>query len=81
MKKVLFYKESRKNLRASVVNLGCVFMIALLTGACASEYKKQISFEIPPLLHLARFPSLRMKLVKCLQKLNRIMVRATTIKK
>ena len=48
MRKILFYKRLNEKVRASVVNLACFFLIALLTGACASEYKKQTSFEIPP---------------------------------
>ena len=43
MRKILFFKRLKENVRASSVNLACVFMIALLTGACASEYKKQTS--------------------------------------
>lgn len=48
MRKILFFKRIKENAGASRVNLACVFMIVLLMGACASEYKKQISFEIPP---------------------------------
>jgi hypothetical protein len=41
MTEILFLKRLKENVRASSVILACVFMIALLTGACASEYKKQ----------------------------------------
>ena len=44
----MFFKRLKENGGAIRVNLACVFMIAFLTGACAGEYKKQTSFEIPP---------------------------------
>ena len=44
MRRILFFKRLKDNVRASMLNLACVFMIALLMGACASsEYNKQTS--------------------------------------
>lgn len=43
MRNNFLYKGLMKNVKASRVNIACIFMIALLTGACASEYKQQAS--------------------------------------
>jgi hypothetical protein len=48
MREILFLKGLKESVRASRVYLPCVFMIAFLTGACASGDTKQTSFEIPP---------------------------------
>ena len=48
MRRVPFFRRLEENARASWVYLACVFIIALLTGACASGDTKQASFEIPP---------------------------------
>ena len=48
MRRIMFFERLMENMRASVVNLTCIFIIALLTGACASGNNKQTSFEIPP---------------------------------
>ena len=48
MREILFLKRLKENVRASRVNLACVIMIALLTGACASGDTKQTSLEISP---------------------------------
>ena len=46
MRKILFFKRLNENVRGCWVNLACLAMIVLLTGACASEYKKQtLSYE------------------------------------
>jgi hypothetical protein len=38
--RILFFERLKQRVRASSVNLLCVFVIAILTGGCASEYKK-----------------------------------------
>jgi hypothetical protein len=43
MEKILFIKGLKQNVREGTVNLACVFMILLLTCACAGVDKKQAS--------------------------------------
>jgi len=43
MSKIFIFKRLKENVRVSMINLACFFMIALLTGACAGEHKKQTS--------------------------------------
>ncbi len=43
MRKILYFERFKGNVRAGMVNMACVLMIALLTGACAGGYKKQTS--------------------------------------
>lgn len=45
--RILFFERLKQKVRAGRVNLICVFMIAMLTGGCASEYKKETSLETP----------------------------------
>ena len=41
MKFFLFFRKLRENARAVTVNLACVFLIILITGACAGTKKMQ----------------------------------------
>jgi len=43
MKKIIFFNRLKENVRGSMASLAYVFMIALLTCACASTDKKQTS--------------------------------------
>ena len=48
MRMTVFIKRLNENVRAIRAYLACVFVIALLTGACASGDTKQRSLEISP---------------------------------
>jgi hypothetical protein len=41
MSKILFFKRLKENVGMSMVNLACVLMIVLLTGACVTGSNKQ----------------------------------------
>ncbi len=49
--RILFFERSKQKVNAGRVNLVCVLMIAMLTGGCAGEHKKETSLEtpVPPL--------------------------------
>ena len=46
MRKVLIFKKLKENVRSGIVTLACVFMIILLTGACAGTSKMQIASNV-----------------------------------
>jgi len=70
MRKILFFKRLKENVRAGWVNLACVFMIVLLTGACAGTYKKQTSsyYDQEIVCREIRFTGSRMKKKVCAPK-------------
>lgn len=45
--RILFFERLKQEVRPGLVIPVCVFMIAMLTGGCVSEYKKETSLEPP----------------------------------
>ncbi len=45
MTKTLFLKRLKEKFRKGIISLACIFLIALLTGACAGKNKMQASAQ------------------------------------
>jgi hypothetical protein len=43
----LFFKRLKRKVRASTIYLFCIFMMAIFTGGCASQQKKETALKIP----------------------------------
>jgi hypothetical protein len=44
---ILFFERLKRKVRTSTIYLFCIFMMAMFTGGCASQQKKETTLKIP----------------------------------